>query len=243
MPSISAATRAVPNLRRIPSPGAGRLFRSAAPSGLDPAGISELAGLGVGTIVDLREPFEARARPDYVPAGSRHVSVPLYRGPLPVATPISEVYHSLLTDHGVDIARAVGRIAATLPGGVLVHCAAGKDRTGLVIALILDVAGVPRELILDDYARSGSELPASYRERMSRELTGILGEGAALDTALQLHLDSPAEALAGALDMLDGRYGGSADYLLAYGLHPAELANLRVWLGDPGARACWGTEA
>lgn len=243
MPSISALTTAVPNLRRVPTMGAGRLFRSAAPSGLDRSGINELTGLGVGTIVDLREAHETQNRPDYIPAGARHRPVPLYRGPLPVATPIGEVYDALLNERGADLTAAVTVIATTLPGGVLVHCAAGKDRTGLVIALILEAAGIQREAILADYELSAAGLPPAYHERTRNELTRTLGAGPALDAALHLHLASPAEALQGALKMLDHRYGGAADYLQAHGLHSAELAVLRAWLTVPGFAKARGSAA
>ncbi|WP_411733380.1 tyrosine-protein phosphatase [Paeniglutamicibacter sp.] len=235
MPRILEATTAVPNLRRVPTAGAGRLFRSAAPSGLEPAGFRELDSLDVGTVVDLREPFEIAERRGYVPAGAVHVSVPLYLGQLPVATAIEDVYFSLLTTRGTEITKAVGAIAAGLPAGVLVHCAAGKDRTGLVVALVLEVAGVPRQILLGDYARSARDLPASYRERVNQELSCALGDSGELQAALHLHLDSPAAALDAALDMVEARFGSAACYLLVHGLDPADLTILREELAGPGA--------
>lgn len=226
---------AVPNLRRVPSERQCRLFRSAAPSGLEPAGLRELDALGVQRVVDLREPFELAERRGYVPPGAVHVSIPLYGGPLPVATAIEDVHRDLLSTRGTEITRVVGAIAEGLPGGVLVHCAAGKDRTGLVVALVLEVAGVPRQLLLDDYARSARALPASYRERVSRELACALGEGAELQAALHLHLDSPSAALDQALDMVEARFGSAACYLLAHGLDPADLTTIREELAGPGA--------
>ncbi|MFI8411021.1 tyrosine-protein phosphatase [Paeniglutamicibacter gangotriensis] len=237
MPRTLEATTSVPNLRRVPSVGAGRLFRSAAPSGLGPEGLRELNALGVGTMVDLREPFEVAERPSHIPEAVKLVSVPLYLGPLPVATAIEDVYYLLLISRGTEIAKAVGTISAGLPDGVLVHCAAGKDRTGLVIALVLEVAGVPRQSLLDDYVRTARDLPAGYRERVTHELSQTLGETAELQAALRLHLDSPASVLDGALDMIEARYGSAACYLLAHGLDPADLTILREELAGPGAAA------
>ncbi|MFL4477963.1 tyrosine-protein phosphatase [Paeniglutamicibacter sp. ORCA_105] len=229
------ATTSVPNLRRVPSAGAGRLFRSAAPSGLEHEGMRELNGLEVRTVVDLRESFEIAERRGYVPHGAVHVSAPLYLGPLPVATAIEDVYYGLLTTRGTEITKAVGAIAAGLPTGVLVHCAAGKDRTGLVVALVLEVAGVPRQILLDDYARSARDLPAIYRERVNHELSCALGDSSELQAALHLHLESPAAALDAALDMVEARFGSAACYLLAHGLDPADLTILREELAGPGA--------
>lgn len=235
MPSILEASTAVPNLRQVPSTGLGRLYRSAAPNALDAAGIRELEALGVSTIVDLREPFESAARPDFLPAGTAYLQVPLYSGALPLSTPIEQVYRGLLNDRGTEIAKAISAIATSLPSGVLLHCAAGKDRTGLVVALVLEVAEVPRKMILDDYARSAANLPDSFRERVNQELASALGDGDELQAALHLHLQSPAPALAGALDLVAERFGSAACYLLAHGLAPAELEILRQELAGPSA--------
>ncbi|MGP5048822.1 tyrosine-protein phosphatase [Glutamicibacter ardleyensis] len=235
MPTIVEASTAVPNLRQAPSTGLGRLYRSAALSALDASGIRELEALGVGTIVDLREPFESTARPDVLPVGAVYLQIPLYRGALPLATPIEQVYRGLLNDRGTEIAKAVSAIAVSLPSGVLLHCAAGKDRTGLVVALVLEVAEVPRKMILDDYARSAVDLPDSFRERVNQELRSVLDDGDELQAALHLHLQSPAAALAGALDLVAERFGSAACYLLAHGLAPAELEILRQELAGPSA--------
>ena len=235
MSSTLEARTAVPNLRRVPSTGAGRLFRSAAPSMLELAGIRELDALGVGTVVDLREPLEASLRPDHLPAGAAYVSVPLYRGPLPVGGRLEDLYYCLLNTRGTEISKVVGVIAASLTHGVLLHCAAGKDRTGLVVALLLEVAGVPRQRILDDYVRSARALPSSYRERVNLELSSALGDGDEFAAALHLHLDSPAVALDAALDMVEARFGSAACYLLAHGVAPGELTILREELAGPGA--------
>ncbi|GAA3701456.1 tyrosine-protein phosphatase [Arthrobacter ginkgonis] len=230
------------NLRRVP--GAGRLYRAAAPAGLGPEGLAALEALSLGTIVDLREPAEAAAAPGHLPAGARYVSVPLYRGQVPLAEPIGAVYERLLTTRGTELAEAVRAVAAGLrspagkPDGVLVHCAAGKDRTGLVVALALAAAGTARAGIVADYCRSGEGLSADYRSRVAARLGALLPPGPELDTALELHLASPASALESALDLLETRYGGAADFLLAHGLDPAELAALCRDLGTPvGAHA------
>lgn len=240
MATSTAITTEVSNLRRVPAPSTANFFRSAAPAGLGAGGLEQLAELGLHTIVDLREPFEAREHPDCLPSGVRHVAVPLYRGDLPFSTPLAQVYADLLSTRGAELAKAVGVIADALPDGVLVHCAAGKDRTGLVVALILEAVGVQRGTVLADYALSGQSLPDSYRVLKRAELQDAFLGVQQMESALELHLESPAAVLEAALEMVVGRYGGSAGYLLANGLSPAELGRLRVNLMGPTQAAVLG---
>ncbi|TCC29934.1 hypothetical protein E0H50_26235 [Kribbella sindirgiensis] len=63
-----------------------------------------------------------------------------------------EMYRILIDDYNARVASAVIAIADAPPGAVVVNCHAGKDRTGVVIALTLDLAGVPQDLIATDYS-------------------------------------------------------------------------------------------
>lgn len=226
----------VPNLRRIPA--AAPVYRSAAPAGHSTA---QLAELELRAVIDLREPEEAAGAPVGLPAGCRAVAVPLYCGPVPLARPLAEVYRMLLEARSSRLVAALSAIAETLPDPVLVHCKAGKDRTGLVIALLLEACAVPRALVLEDYQRSATGLGPDYRSQMTRALTRELGaQHPLLPAALELHLDSPAQALAVALDGLVADYGSVAGYLLAKGLEPGQLEKLRCLASPanpgPGAR-------
>ena len=94
------------------------------------------------------------------------------------------------------------------PGGVLVHCAAGKDRTGMLVAVALSALGAPRDAIVADYAETESRL-ADY---FARELAH-LGDPVSQHRLASLQ-QSPPATMHGTLDHLDGEYGGSAAYLL-----------------------------
>ncbi|MBD7996473.1 tyrosine-protein phosphatase [Arthrobacter sp. Sa2CUA1] len=206
----------IPGLRR------GLLFRSGALNDLDASGLTELASARIATVVDLREPMEVAAAPDHVPAGTQVVNVPLYRGSIPISEPIEAVYRHLLQNCAPALTRAAAAVIRNLDGGVLVHCAAGKDRTGLIIALVLAAAGASRGAIVADYSRTEAALPPSFRQAVLDRLRSRTTDPAELATAVRLHLASPPEVLESALQLLaeesfDGETGAAA-YLLRHGL-------------------------
>jgi protein-tyrosine phosphatase len=199
------------------------LARAAALDGIGRTGAGQLAELGITRIVDLREPGERRTPPHPVPV----VSVSLYNlpdGP-PATGTLESIYDFLLHERGTELTRAVAAIA-TAPGAVLVHCTAGKDRTGLVIALALLAAGRSEADVVADYALSAGVVRAARLDHVTELLGSLRLAPAAYEDALRLHLDSPAEAMQHALRTLDG-LGGAVDYLTRHGLTPAELRALR----------------
>jgi len=133
-----------------------------------------------------------------------------------------------------NFAAALRAIAEAPDGGVVVHCLGGKDRTGLVCALVLRNAGVSEDDVVADYALSGENLAkhhaewvalaATEEERTSRRKLGF----------------SPASVMRHVLEVLDRRYGGVRGYLEAAGLDGAEIdrlcERLRESGGVPGAR-------
>ena len=231
----AAAGTGTPGLRR------GLLFRSGALNDLDAAGLAELTAARIATVVDLREPVEVASAPDNVPAGTRVLNVPLYRGSIPVSEPIEAVYQHLLQDCARALTSAVGDVIRNLDGGVLVHCAAGKDRTGLVIALVLEVAGASRSAIVEDYSRTEAALPHSFRQAVLARLGDRISDPAEMATAVRLHLASPPEVLDSALQDLakesfEGETGAAA-YLLRHGLGRDLLDRARVLLHGTGIPA------
>lgn len=194
------------------------LLRTAALDALTATGAEQLRRLGVGTVLDLREESE---RGTTTPLPTR--SLPLYSpdGP-PLRGSIHTVYAGLLRERGPAIARAVAAIADA-EGAALVHCSAGKDRTGLVVALALLVAGHDVEEVVADYALSGALIAPSRRPQLAH-LEPLDAE------SLELHLDSPAAAMRAALAIVD-EFGGPHAYLLKHGVTPEQLAAL----ADKGA--------
>jgi hypothetical protein len=117
------------------------------------------------------------------------------------------------------------RTIASAPGAAIVHCAAGKDRTGVVIALALTVAGVEPEAIVDDYMATDSRLEAIV-ERLSRSRMY-----ASDVTSRPVRAHAPrAETMKAFLEQLTIRYGGLETWLSANDFGEAEASQLRAKL-------------
>lgn len=148
----------------------------------------------------------------------------------PDETPIVRTYLAYLRDRPDSIVAAVREIARA-EGAVLVHCAAGKDRTGVVVALALDAAGVDRSLIVEDYLATRERVAEILDRLLSsktyrRELVGTLPEDHA----------PPPGTMERVLAVVDERYGGSAAWLVENGLSDDDLERLRARLA-PAASA------
>lgn len=207
----------------------GTLLRSDALHRLDDSGRAALSALGLRTVIDLRTDDEVRAAPSALDdAGVRTYHVPLFDaaaiGRLPPE--LAAVYRYMIDDCGAAIASAIGRLCrdGALPG--LVHCTAGKDRTGLVVALVLEVIGVPDEVIAADYALSDAYLDASTARAISR-IRALSGVGRWLDLGA---LGASPQVIHDALARVRSRSGSVSDYLIGNGLTVRDLGNLRTAL-------------
>ncbi|WP_328815682.1 tyrosine-protein phosphatase [Nonomuraea cypriaca] len=197
----------------------GAVVRSDTPDRLTEAGWAALQAHGVRTIVDLRTPGEHQVGTGHRPPGVSVVSVPLDQPDDPGRLPYggTPLYLQPFMERRPDrCARALRAIAQAPPGGVLVHCVAGRDRTGLVTLLLLALAGVAEHDILADYALSADRL---------RPLYAKLGQ-ADDDLRVQARLTgagtTTSEVILSLLAGLDAE-----DYLRVAGLTTAELAALR----------------
>ena len=110
-------------------------------------------------------------------------------------------------------------------GAALVHCAAGKDRTGVVVALALTVAGVPAQAVVADYAATGERTEAIVaRLRRSRLYARDIDSKPA-----DLHRPLP-ETMTAFLEQMDARYGGVVPWLTDHGFGAGDMDALRVKL-------------
>ncbi|MCK2220369.1 tyrosine-protein phosphatase [Actinomadura sp. ATCC 31491] len=207
------------DLGGLPTAGGGRirrgaLIRSDRPR---PASVSTLLRSDVRLVIDLRLPGECAADPSPLAGHLIYRNLPVLREEDTVLEAMAEtlpgIYRAIL-DRGADrMARAVSAVALAPPGAVLVHCHAGRDRTGLVVALALSLSGVPDDEIAREYALTATCLPPDPGER-SRRLSAQITAATMLET----------------LAYLRDRYGGAAAYL---GLDEAVTTRLRTRLTAP----------
>jgi protein-tyrosine phosphatase len=209
------------------------LFRSDALHRIDEAGREILAGLGLRTVIDLRTQEEAELAPSALgPAlAARCGHFPLLSTADFSALPpeLTAVYRHMADACGPMITAAIGRLCApgALPG--LIHCSAGKDRTGMLAALILAAIGVGDEAIAADYALSRTYLLAEPDAAIA-QVAASTGLGSRLN--LQL-MGSPPEIILTALEHVRRRSGSVPRYLLSHGLTESGLQALRSALIDP----------
>ncbi len=130
-----------------------------------------------------------------------------------------------------DSVAAALEVVATAQGAVVVHCAAGKDRTGTVVAMALDVAGVPHDEIVADYVLTGERLEQIVGRLMPRDAYGPALAKQKLADQLPR-----AESIRAILDAVDEGWGGAGGWLLAHGWSEAEVDRLRRRLTEPASR-------
>ena len=137
-----------------------------------------------------------------------------------------QAYLSYLLDRPDSVMGALRDIAYA-SGGVVVHCAAGKDRTGMVCALALELVGVERAAVIADYVATGERLePLLARLRASPTYAADL-EGRSPES----HRPR-AEAMSRTLELVDERHGGTAGWLAAHGFEAGDVGALRQRLVD-----------
>jgi protein-tyrosine phosphatase len=205
------------------------LFRSDSLHRLDSHGLAGLAGLDLRTIVDLRADIEVEQRPSAI-AGlpARIVRAPIVRDPtlLPPLPDLGAEYRYTIDQCGDSIGAAIRELCAPAALPALVHCAAGQDRTGIVIALMLAVLGVPDEVIGADYS-----LSSAYLDPDSTVVIGRLKAAGPDDNVTAELLASPAGLILNVLAWARAAGGGSVDrYLTAHGVGAPDLAALRSML-------------
>lgn len=219
----------------------GRYFRAGRQDRMTPEDLEQLRALGIRTQIDLRRPDEAEEQG---------------RGPLPefgasyhniavIPTGGSDELSRLVGDTGISGRRYLGYLefgpeswrrmfelfAEADRHPMVIHCTAGKDRTGVSTAFLLSVLGVDRALIEADYALTNRDVPrqADFLERTT-------GLPPGMDRQTLVHAAGvPEEAMGDFLDGLEARWGGPVAYLRSIGIGDDVMEAVReAFLEDAG---------
>ncbi|TQS46016.1 tyrosine-protein phosphatase [Cryptosporangium phraense] len=200
----------------------GLLIRADGLAGLDDEGRATLADLGVRTVIDLREGAEVEIAADALgdlPVTYRHL--PAFAGLDARERPksLADAYNLMVDQCGDALAGIVGALAE--PGALpaVVHCTAGKDRTGTVIAIVHALLGVSPTDIETDYAMTAENLSTGFADK----IRATMPAGEHTDAMLKDMLDCPPELIRATL----ARIGNVEEYLVAHGLDRAAVARLR----------------
>ncbi len=207
------------------------LLRSDDLAQLTLAGLQAFSNFGVETVVDLRWPDEVVDSPTPITRVLKHIRYEQ----ISLLTPTQEEWRrrradstakelwsrSMLEQVREELKEVLEVIATASPGPLLFHCVAGKDRTGVIAALMLAVADVVPAAIAYDYAASTENLRVEYLQRYAD------AEPAAIIDAIQC----PAAGIHNMLAYLE-KFGGTRAYLEEIGVSQDHIAKLRARLRD-----------
>jgi protein-tyrosine phosphatase len=216
----------------------GQVYRAGSLAELTDDDVAYLGRLGVRLSCDLRSAEEVDKRPDRLPPGATPLHRPiaaevgrlrqmftLFRLRHRIRELLQNAYTVMLDQNGAIFAEIIRLAADPANRPLVVHCTAGKDRTGLAVALLLLSLGVPEETVIADYTLSNNAFDVlSGRMRPEMERLYSLGFD---EVQLRPFLLAQAETLAGALAHLRRQYGSVEGYLQAAGVENEDIERLR----------------
>lgn len=206
----------------------GRVFRSDAVHRLTDQDLDQLRPLDVRTILDLRSNREITAGGSgliHDEPGMQVVHIPFGRigeeaDPTWHELTLAELYRGIVTEAKDAIGTVMTTLASSDVMPVVVHCAAGKDRTGISIAMLLRLLGVDDTTVTEDYLLTESNF-LTFRDRLSPD------ELSHLDTIPVELLRVDAMVLSATLAIVDAEYGSTEAYLLEAGVTAEAIEVLR----------------
>jgi protein-tyrosine phosphatase len=206
----------------------GVLVRSDSIAHLTPVGREAMVAYGVTTVIDLRTDGELLRAPNPCAdnAGPVYRHLPLIDDSMMLglgeASGMFERYLWML-DGRPEAFRPIFETVAAAEGGVVFHCFAGKDRTGLVAAMLLSIAGVPDGAIATDFAETDAQLALRYQEWLAAAAPERRSE-------MREELSCPPDRILGVLDHLKQRWGGVHGYMEAAGMSVTTIDQLSAKL-------------
>jgi len=212
----------------------GTLYRSPSPDTLDADAMAAIRALGLRSVLDLRDDIELERRPYELGDPSIRRPQVAILGNAPVPALQVGLYLHLIEACGGRLTDAVRVLAHTDSLPALVHCAVGKDRTGLVIGLALAAVGVTDEAIITDYLRSNAGLGLRPPGGIARDGGARADAASENDNFYQTQHYIRAELMQDSLDHARRLAGGAvADFLEMRGMTVAELQALHAGLIEP----------
>jgi protein-tyrosine phosphatase len=218
----------------------GRLYRSGTLDDARDADLHALQTLGLKTIVDLRAPREKKKELPAI-AGARRIDLPIElenkardrMQPLMVKrgaeNEVVDILKQMYRDLADEVWPQAGQLFHILLSAeaypVLVHCRAGKDRTGFLCALVHQAVGVERAAIFQDYLETNNHF-GIVTPRMERMMK-ILSFGRLQMANVRASLSARQEYLQAAFDQIDQRHGGFTAYLAKCGVTAGEIETVR----------------
>lgn len=219
--------------------------RTADLSRLTAADRDALAAAGVKLDIDLRTGDELQQSPDVLADDARFdyqrislmgtEKMDLQKMMTSFPDSLGAAYVQWLGSNQPQFREVFQRIAAQQDGAVLFHCTAGKDRTGIISGILLDLAGVPRAEIVHNYAISAHYLEGQPKDSaMNVQMMALVKQHPEIARKMAGMGGTAPENMEMFLDALHAQYGGAAGYLKEVGLSEAEIQALQVRLGQAG---------
>jgi protein-tyrosine phosphatase len=215
------------------------IYRSDSLAGLTDRDLSDFQQLGITTLCDFRLSDESERKPNRLPNGCRINVVPLrfipegaldmlsainsgQYGPADVEREVLIHYKKFVNDHASEYRRVFEVILSKDSLPLLMHCTSGKDRTGFAAAAVLLAVGVPREIIVEDYAMTND---------FRRDIRHLFSNAVSKPTIDALTSANP-RYIEAALDEIDARFGTTEAWLQSLGVSPSRRARLRDLLTE-----------
>ncbi|MGE8247179.1 MAG: tyrosine-protein phosphatase [Stenotrophomonas maltophilia] len=204
-----------------------------------------LAAAGVTLDIDLRTADEQAQSPDLLADDARFAyqrtslmgteKMDLQKMMTTFPDSLGAAYVQWLDHSQPQFKQVFQRIAAERDGTVLFHCTAGKDRTGIIAGLLLDLAGVPRADIVHNYAISAHYLEGQPKDSaMNAQIMELIRQNPEIGRKMAGMSGTAPENMEMFLVALHQQYGGAEGYLRSIGVSEAEIDQLKLRLGQAG---------
>lgn len=213
----------------------GVLYRADDPVRLSATGRARIAALGLRAVIDLRQQAQVDRGHLFVPAEITH-HIPMVDRVIDVDDPpaqftdaadLVDLYEDMVERGSRQVVRALDVVAEHAAAGpVMVHCVAGKDRTGLLVAAVQAAIGVTSDSIVEEYALSDQPT----RDRRTAMLATPLEGDPPVGRSPELIWTAPAQTMAMLLERVVERHGSLAAWLAELGVSDATIGRLRQHL-------------